>query len=122
MEPPSPLTNVYHVAGLDDRDRGFSRQAQVMCCENGYQARLQYELLLVEVAPVSMEETALQRLIQVLQDRGYTQLRTQRIFQGEQYLGNQALWVEYPDREVPMKREKTWKGWLRHILGFSSPS
>ena len=122
MEKPSPLTNVYHVAGLDDRDRGFNRQAHVIRSEDGYQARLQYERLLVEVAPVSREDIALQRLIQVLQDRGYTQLRTQRIFQGEQYLGNQELWVEFPDPELPMKREKSWRKWIQHVLGFPSQS
>jgi hypothetical protein len=95
------MTNVYHIAGIDDRERGFNRQAHVMSQGVAYQARLRYEDLQIEVEPVDTEEAALHRLIEVLQERGYTQLRTQRIFQGEQYLGNQELWVDYPDPEPP---------------------
>jgi hypothetical protein len=95
------MTNVYHIAGIDDRERGFNRQVHVMAQGVAYQARLRYEALQIEVEPVDTEEAALHRLIEVLQERGYTQLRTQRIFQGEQYLGNQELWVDYPDPELP---------------------
>ena len=116
MNAPSPITNVYHIAGLDDRERGFNRQAQVIAQGAAYQARLRYEALQIEVESVDTEEKALQRLIHVLQDRGYSQLRTQRIFQGEQYLGNQELWVEYPDPELPDVQPITWWTWIRQIL------
>jgi hypothetical protein len=122
MNTPPPQASIYHVSGLDDRDRGFNRQVHVLPCAGGFQARLRYELLQVEVDPVPMEEQALQRLIQVLHDRGYRQLRTQRIFIGDQYLGNQELWVEYPDPESSLDTEKTWSAWLRQVLGRSSPS
>jgi hypothetical protein len=91
------MTNVHHIAGLDDRERGFNRQAQVIAKGSAYQARLRYEALQIEVETAETEEEALQRLIHLLQERGYSQLRTQRIFQGQQYLGNEELWVEYPD-------------------------
>ena len=116
MNSPSPMTNVYHIAGLDDRERGFNRQAQVIAQRAAYQARLRYEALQIEVESVDTEEKALQRLIHVLHDRGYSQLRTQRIFQGEQYLGNQELWVEYPDPELPDVQPITWWMWIRQIL------
>jgi hypothetical protein len=122
MISPSPQASIYHVSGLDDRDRGFNRQVHVIPCEGGFQARFRYELLQVEVDPVPMEEQALQRLIQVLHDRGYTQLRTQRIFIGDRYLGNQELWVEYPDPESSLDTENTWSAWLRQVFGRSSPS
>jgi len=118
MDSPSSLTNVYHIAGLDDRERGFNRQAQVIAKEKVYQARLRYEALQIEVESVDTEEEALQRLIHVLQERGYTQLRTQRIFQGEQYLGNQELWVEYPDPEPPEVQRISWFMRIRQVLGI----
>jgi hypothetical protein len=116
MNVPSPMTNVYHIAGLDDQERGFNRQAHVNTQGEAYQARLRYEALQVEVESVDTEEEALQRLIQLLQDRGYTQLCTQRIFQGEEYLGNQELWVDYPDPESSKVQSVSWWVWIRQML------
>lgn len=116
MDTPSSMTNVYHIAGVDDRDRGFNRQAHVMAQGVAYQARLRYEALQIEVESVDTEETALQRLIEVLQERGYTQLRTQRIFQDEHYLGNQELWVDYPDPEPPEAQRVSWLMRIRQIF------
>lgn len=119
MNSPSSVT-IYHVSGLDDRDRGFNRQVHVMPCEGGFQARLRYELLQIEVDPVPLEEQALQHLMQALHARGYRQLRTQRIFIGDQYLGSRELWVEYPDPESFPASKKTWLSRLRRIFGLSA--
>lgn len=118
MDLKSPLTNVYHIAGLDDRERGFNRQVQVIAQGQTYQARLRYEALQIEVEPVDTEEEALQRLIHALQDRAYTQLRTQRIFQGPQYLGNQELWVDYPDPDPPDDASLTWFMRIQQLFGL----
>ncbi|MEX2492594.1 MAG: hypothetical protein WD425_12615 [Nitrospirales bacterium] len=111
------MTNVYHIAGIDDRERGFNRQAHVMAQGVAYQVRLRYEALQIEVEPVDTEEAALHRLIEALQERGYTQLRTQRIFQGEQYLGNQEMWVDYPDPEPPDVPPISWFMRIRQFFG-----
>lgn len=116
METPSSMMNVHHISGLDDRERGFNRQVQVIGQGTAYQSRLRYEALQIEVEASVTEEEALQRVVQALQERGYTQLRTQRIFQGEQYLGNQELWVDYPDPEHPEAEPITWWMWLRQLL------
>ena len=116
MNQESPLTNVHHIAGLDDRQRGFNRQAQIVIQEEVCQARLRYETLQIEVEPVDTEEEALKRLIHALQNRGYTQLRSQRIFQGEQYLGNQEFWVDYLDPEPPEAQRISWWVWVRQLL------
>lgn len=121
MNSSSPQTCIYHVAGYDDRDRGFNRQVRVIPCEGGFQAKLRYELLQIEVDPVPLEDHALRRLIQTLHERGYRQLRTQRIFMGEQYLGNQEPWVEYPDPDSPHGTGKTWFGWLWRLFHLSPP-
>ena len=118
MDSPSSMTNIYHIAGIDNRERGFSRQAQVIMDGTAYRARLRYEALQIEVEPVDTEEAALHRLIEVLQERGYTQLRTQRIFQGEQYFGNQELWVDYSDLELPDVPPVSWFMRIRQILGI----
>ena len=122
MSSPSPHVYIYHVAGLDDRDRGFNRQIHVIPCEGGFQARLRYESLQIEVDPVPTEDQVLHRLIHVLHERGYQQLRTQRLFVGEHYLGSQELWVEYPDPENPLETGRPWLPWLRRIIGRFSPS
>ena len=116
MNPASPRASIYHVAGLDERDRGFNRQVHVISCEGGFQAKLRYESLQIEVEPVPKENQALQRLIHALQGRGYRQLRTQRIFIEDQYLGSQELWVEYPDPECPPATKRTWLAWLRQVF------
>ena len=116
MNSTSPHIHIYHVAGLDDRERGFSRQLHVIPGEGGFQAKLRYESLQIEVDLVPTEDQVVQGLIQVLHDRGYRQLRTQRIFIGEQYLGSQELWVEYPDPEAPLETRNTWLGWIRQIV------
>ena len=118
MDSSSSITNVYHIAGIDDRERGFNRQAQVIRQGAAYQARLRYESLKIEIELVDTEEEALQRLIHVLQERDYTQLRTQRIFQGEQYLGNQELWVDYPDPEHPNVWSDSWYMRMRQFFGI----
>ena len=105
------MMNVYHIAGVDDRERGFNRQVQVSGQGTVYQARLRYEAWQIEVEYLETEEKALQRLITVLHERGYTQLRTQRIFQEEHYLGNQELWVDYPDPESSEEPVVSW--WKR---------
>ena len=50
------MTNVYHIAGLDDWERGFNRQAQVIAQGTAYQARLRYEALQIEVESEDTEE------------------------------------------------------------------
>ncbi|MDH5426954.1 MAG: hypothetical protein OEZ57_00365 [Nitrospirota bacterium] len=112
------MINVYHIAGVDDRERGFNRQIQINGESGAFQARLRYEAVQIEVECVETEEQALQRLIAVLHERGYAQLRTQRIFQGEQYLGNQELWVDYLDPEPPEVPVVSWFMRIRQNLGI----
>lgn len=112
------MTNVHHIAGIDDRERGFNRQAQVGVKGAVYHARLRYEALQIEIESVDTEEEALHRLIHVLHERGYTQLRTQKIFQGDQYLGDQEWWVEYPDPELPDTPSTSWFIRIRQFLGI----
>jgi len=103
-----PPDSIYQIAGLDDRERGFNRQASVEVSPEGVQIHLRYETFHVEIGPVPTEEQALDDLAQELQLRGYSQLRSQRLFAGERYLGSQEAWVDYPDPPSPTKIPSLW--------------
>ena len=87
----------HQLAGLDARERGFSRPVVFERVEESYRAILRYETVLRETELHSTQDDALRILIQTLQSDGYRQLRTQMSFRSGLYLGSQELWVEYPD-------------------------
>jgi hypothetical protein len=89
--------NKYQLAGVDDLDRGFNRQAEIRILDGQFHAIFQYEKFLLKAVPQPTEEAALTILIQQLQERGYTELRTRLQFRGEEYLGNQEIWEEHRD-------------------------
>jgi hypothetical protein len=94
--------DAYRLAGLDDRERGFSRPVEFDRVGEGYRAILRYESTNVLTEPHANQEAALLVLIETLQARGYRQLRTQLSFRNGAYLGSQASWVEYPDPVEPI--------------------
>lgn len=87
----------HQLAGLDARERGFSRPVAFERVGDGYRAILRYETILRETEPYATQDAALNNLIYLLQSDGYRQLRTQMSFRNGLYLGSQELWVEYPD-------------------------
>src|ERR1700752_3677965 len=87
------------LAGLDERLRGFTRMVSVERQAGTFRASLQYETLPVVSADADSPAAALVDLVQKLQGRGYTQLRSRQAFVGETYLGSQEQWVEYADPE-----------------------
>lgn len=91
--------NIYQVAGVDNLDRGFSRQADMRQHDGYFQAIFRYEKFLLEAERQSTEPAAIANLVTQLHERGYTQLRTRLHFRGEQYLGNQEIWDEHKDPE-----------------------
>lgn len=87
----------HQLAGLDDRERGFSRPVEFEQAGERYRAILRYESIRVSTEPHSTQDVALLTLIQTLQSQGYRQLKTQMSFRNGEYLGSQELWIEYPD-------------------------
>ena len=87
----------HQLAGLDDRQRGFSRPVEFERTDDQYRALLRYETVRVGTDPQATQDAALSALIRTLQARGYRQLRTQVSFRNGVYLGSQEMWVEYPD-------------------------
>lgn len=102
-------TNTYQIAGLDDLGRGFNRQVEMKILNGTFQAVFRYERFLVETEPQATEQAAVAVLINQLQNRGYTQLRSRLQFRGEAYLGNQELWEEHLDSEPKGILARLWQ-------------
>jgi len=94
-----PLSNKYQLSGFDDRERGFTRDVELHQLDSQFHASFRYETLRITTDQHETEHAALLNLIQHLQNKGYTFLRSRVHFRGDQYLGNQELWEEHPDPE-----------------------
>lgn len=108
----------HQLAGLDARERGFSRSIAFVQVGEGYRAILRYETSLIATEPHSTQDEALRMLIQTLHADGYRQLRTQMSFRCGVYLGSQELWVEYPDPAY----EPEPPGFMAKFLNWFRPS
>jgi len=109
--------DTHQLAGLDHRERGFSRPVEFERTREGISATLRYETVRISTEPHPAQEAALLALIHILQMQGYRQLRTQVSFRHGIYLGSQEMWAEYPDPAPPPKPE----GLLKKIAGWFRP-
>lgn len=106
----------HQLAGVDSKERGFSRPAEFEREGDRYRAILRYESVRITTDLHSTPDHALMALIQVLHGQGYRQLRTQKSFRNGVYLGSQELWVEYPDPQPEPEIQgvlATIAGWFR---------
>ncbi|MBD0315880.1 MAG: hypothetical protein ICV75_04230 [Nitrospiraceae bacterium] len=108
----------HQLAGLDDRERGFSRPVEFERAGDGYRALLRYESTRMTTEPKPTQDQALITLIQTLQAHGYRQLKTQVSFRNGIYLGSRELWIEYPDPEPVMEPP----GFIARLLSWFRPS
>ena len=105
------------LAGLDDQQRGFSRQVDIEGADGQCRASLRYEKFFLATEPRATSEAALLDLIQALQERGYRQLRSRLSFRGKEYFGSLEHWTEYPDITEP---ERPRRGLARALGQFWS--
>jgi hypothetical protein len=91
------IVEKHQVAGLDERERGFNRQAELEQVNGQFRAILRYETTTVVTEGQDSTTSALLDLIRLLQARGYTQLRSQLSFRGNTYVGTFGGWIEHPD-------------------------
>ena len=107
----------HQLAGVDARERGFSRPVVFEQADGGYQAILRYETTYVVTVARDTPVAALEELIRTLQGQGYSQLRSQLSFREGAYLGSQEPWIDYPDPErqpeIPDGLMGRLFGWLR---------
>lgn len=97
-------SDTYQLAGLDPRERGFSRPVDLVPEDGRYRASLRYETTRVVTEPADGQEAALQLLIATLHGQGYRQLKTQISFRSGTYLGSRESWREYPDPPPTVQR------------------
>ena len=107
----------HQLAGLDDRERGFSRPIEFERTGEAYRAILKYESTRVSTEPEPSQDQALVALIKTLQTQGYRQLKTQVSFRNGVYLGSRELWVEYPDPPPAMDPP----GFITGLLSWFRP-
>ena len=100
-------TEKHQLAGVDARERGFSRPIVFEQTGGGYQAILRYETTRVVSTAQDTTGAALEELIRMLQGQGYSQLRSQLSIRAGTYLGSQEPWIEYPD---PTRQTETSDG------------
>lgn len=105
----------HQLAGLDDRERGFSRPIELERAGESYRAILRYESVRFETDPHRTQDAALRVMIQTLQMQGYRQLKTQMSFRNGMYLGSQEPWVEHPD---PPQAESEPSGFVAKLLAW----
>ena len=103
----------HQLAGVDTRERGFSRPVVFEQAEGGYQAILRYETTRVVTMAQDTPGAALAELIRTLQGQGYSQLRSQLSVREGAYLGSQEPWIEYPD---PARSTEQEGGWLKRLF------
>jgi hypothetical protein len=108
----------HQLAGLDNRERGFSRPVEFEQAEKGYRAILRYEAARVTTDTQPTQDEALTVLIKSLHAQGYRQLKTQRSFRDGVYLGSQELWMEYPD---PPQAEPEQSGFFEKVKDWFTP-
>ena len=103
----------HQLAGLDTRERGFSRPVVFEKVSGGHQAILRYETTRVVTTVQNTQGAALEELIRTLQGQGYSQLRSQLSVRESTYLGSQEPWIEYLDPERGTEQEG---GWLKKLF------
>ncbi len=106
----------HQVAGVDERQRGFSRLVEVEQGGALFRARLRYEATLVATGDHPGPKEVLPDLVRRLQALGYTQLRSRLNFRGDTYLGSQEPWIEYPDPEPQGPLGDGLWGWIRRLF------
>ncbi len=106
-------TEKHQLAGLDARERGFSRPVVFEKADGRYQAMLRYETTRVVTTAHDTPGAALEELIRTLQGQGYSQLRSQLSVREGAYLGSQEPWIEYPD---PARGTEQEGGWLKRLV------
>jgi hypothetical protein len=108
-------TEKHQLAGVDARERGFSRPVVFEQVDVGYQAILQYETTRVVTTAHATPGAALEELIRTLQGQGYSQLRSQLSVRQGVYLGSQEPWIEYPD---PARLPETPDGLISKVFSW----
>jgi hypothetical protein len=105
--------DAYLLAGLDPRERGFSRPVDVVANGLHYRAVLRYEQTHAAGDPAESPDAAVERLIVRLHGDGYRQLKTQISFRDGTYLGSREAWTEYADPPPQRRLFAALRSWFQ---------
>jgi hypothetical protein len=108
-------TEKHQLAGMDARERGFSRPVVFEQADGGYHAILRYETTRVATIAQDTPGAALEELVRTLQGQGYSQLRSQLSVREGAYLGSQEPWIQYPD---PARQPETPDGLISKFFAW----
>lgn len=92
----SPVVERHLLEAFDPLDRSLNRRVDVFRTDNGYTARFQYEAFQAITSPAPTVQQALAHLAKLLNDKGYTRVRTRLNFRGSRYYAEREPWVDYP--------------------------
>lgn len=107
----------HRLAGFDTRERGFNRLVEFERADGGVRAILRYETTRVVTSARDTPGTALEEMIHLLHEQGYSLLRSQLSIRDGTYLGSQEPWIEYPDPERQIEQRGGWIArWFRSLL------
>ena len=112
----SEASERHQLAGMDESERGFTRLVEIERLEAVCRASFRYEDSVVVSDGAETAASALKGLVDKLQARGYTHLKSQLAFRDDVYLGSQEPWVDYPDPERPIQPSPAFFGWFRRLF------
>jgi len=90
MEP----AEIYQMEGFDPRKRMFNRNIFVYKKLKTFSAHLKYEDLFLESSHFPTSTEAIDELVKMAQDKGFSRLRTRLNFKGKKYLTELEPWID----------------------------
>ena len=87
----------HQLEGMDPSDRYFNRTVSIKRIDRGYSAKVMYEALERESGVHPAGSEAIDEIVKMFQDLGFTEMRTRLNFKGQKYLAEKESWVEYPN-------------------------
>jgi hypothetical protein len=86
---------IHQLEGFDRRDKSFNRNVEIWRTAHGYVAYFQYEGLELHTPPALRPAEALKALVNLIYQRGITNIRTRLNFKGNRYLAERLPWVSH---------------------------
>jgi hypothetical protein len=91
------LVERHQLEGIDPDGRYFNRTVFVNRTAQGYTGTITYEAVTVTGSAQPTIAAAVARVVEKLQQLGFTRIRTRPNFRGQRYLAEKETWVEHPD-------------------------
>ena len=87
----------HQLDGMEPSDLYFNSTDSIKLIDRGYSAKVMYEALERESGVHPAVSEAIDEIVKMFQDLGFTEMRTRLNFKGQKYLAEKESWVEYPN-------------------------